>query len=221
MAFNSYLLVFRLIRLILWPWGSLPKRLFLRLHRRTRTHGLSLIDLTGFAKDNSHTDTFFQKFAEALQLIGDYDPRRLARIQRDLNRIILIPEGAGHYDNSLRAYWTDLRVLAQPVWRIATFIVHEAIHARLGASGVKHRAASKETHEDWERRVETLCVHEEISFARRFTDSAEVFEYLQQTLDTKWWDEDKMRDRERRALRSVGVPEGLIRALSKQPRQGE
>ena len=221
MAFNGYRLVFRLIRVILWPLGSLPKRLFLRLHPRTRTLGLFLIDLTGFAKDDSRTAPFFQKFHEALQLIADYDPRRLARIQRDLKRILLIPEGAGYYDHSLRAYWTDLRVLGQPVWRIATFIVHESTHARLRAVGVEHRAGSKEAQEDWDLRIETLCVHEEISFARRFTDSPEVFEYLQKTLDTRWWDEDKMRDRERRALRSVGVPEGLIRALSNQPPQGE
>ena len=191
-------------------------RLFIRLHPRTRTQGLSLIDLIVSVKDDSHRATFFQKFGEALQLIADYDPMRLARIQRDLKRIILVPEAAGYYQHSLRTYWTDLRVLAQPVWRIATFIVHEATHARLRAAGVARRPGSKETPEEWDRRVETLCVQEEISFARRFTDSPEVFQYLQKTIDTKWWTEDKIRDREVRMLRGMGVPEALIRTVAKE-----
>ena len=186
-------------------------RALMQLNPHARVHGLLLVDMASQFGREDHSQSFFDKYREAITLIADYHPRRLRRIQRDLKRIALQPAAAGYYDHSLRTYWTDLGVLQQPVWRIATFIVHEATHARLLGAGIRYRTESGRPIEEYERRVETICIEAEIDFAARYTTSEEVIHYLRRTLDSGWWSDDKYEDRRVRRLRAMGVPEQLIR----------
>ncbi|MGH7615421.1 MAG: hypothetical protein ACREMW_15430, partial [Gemmatimonadales bacterium] len=99
------------------------------------------------------------KVSGALDLIEKYDPRRLARMRRDLRGFALIGGGGEFYHHGINAYVMDLASMrARSIPDLAATMVHEATHARLMRAGIKPKKSNQE-------RIERICTEAEASFA--------------------------------------------------------
>jgi hypothetical protein len=87
-------------------------------------------------------------------------------------------------------------------------IVHEATHARLRHCGIQTTEAN-------EGRVEALCVRQEIAFAHRLPGSAAFIQHARDKLNTPWWGNAEGSHRIDEQLRSLRVPEWILRLRQK------
>lgn len=139
------------------------------LSPRQKMHGFEVVQLMGGREELR----LFSQVEEALSLLSELDPRRLRRLKGDVQRILLVDAG----DESAGLYWHDLRacvldvsyVREFPAHYVASTIVHEGTHARLRCSGVRYPSTLR-------RRIEEICIREEIRFARRIPDAASLLE---------------------------------------------
>ena len=170
------------------------------------------------------------KIENALRLIRDCDPRRHARLAKDLRSIwvTLLPGPLGQF-NAID--WTcelDERFVGRAsIEQVASTIVHEATHARLWRRGVGYE-------EDIRHRVEAICFRQEQAFAKRLPSADaltdELDAYLALPLD--YWSEKSVRADHVRgsvaALRHLNMPSWLIgivlrrhRAMRRRQRRAE
>jgi hypothetical protein len=138
-------------------------------------------------RDYSDTDRYWQLVGEALSMIERVDPRRFARLQRDLRCIFVRPIFFGDAVAPLGFYWRRFRTCVLNADRfpasryntteVAVVIVHEAIHARLPNS--RSRLDSPR----W-RREEALCIREQVAFSRLLPDGAQYIAVAEQAWAT-------------------------------------
>lgn len=187
------------------PFRRLLVRIGLRFLPTSSKYSIELAVFSG----RGEPGPLFGKIGEALALIQSYDPVRLARIRGHLKRIALVERGGEVYDHGLRTYLADAGVLRrrQPA-EVAMAIVHEATHARLRHCGIR-------TTESNQARIEALCVKEEIAFASRLPDGAVFIEHARSKLHTPWWGKAESARRADDQLRSLRVPEWVIRLRQK------
>jgi hypothetical protein len=177
----------------------------LRLTKHAVVAGVPLVD---FAPAGAFTQAF-PAVRDAIQLLATHDPRRFARLRQDLDYIIVARTPV----SPVAEYWPNLRAClldatfaaAQPPGIAALSIVHEAAHARLWQAGVRYDEALR-------GRVEHCCVREELAFARRVPDGAELETAARRKLhDHAYWNDAAMRARRLERLESHGVPRWLVR----------
>jgi hypothetical protein len=105
------------------------------------------------------------KVRDALELLGSTDPRRLTRLQRDIDAMSIVdylrPQIGALYAVGSRTCYLALRPLqSESPAQVALFMVHEATHARLDRLHLPRcRAATI--------RSERRALLEELSFAER------------------------------------------------------
>lgn len=123
--------------------------------------------IQGFEVRNYATETLspmlFEKIAAALDLIGQYEPRRFARIRRDLKRVVIVDwsgSRAAYLFRSKSCFLQLSHVQNTSSAMIAVSLVHEATHCRLEEAGIHYWP-------DLQTRIEQRCIREEISFANR------------------------------------------------------
>ncbi len=109
------------------------------------------------------TDDVLARLEEALALIGTHQPWRLRHLQRDVRaiRVERFP-CRGAYDPAAREIITELTFLARrdiTAAPVASSIVHEGVHARVEAFGV--RRAGRDA-----AREERLCRRAELAFGQ-------------------------------------------------------
>jgi hypothetical protein len=148
-----------------------------------------------------------QRVADALSLIAAVDERRLERMRRLANRIIIVPTLGTDGE-----YWHRHRVLVlceahaenAPLEHIAMTLVHEATHARLRKAGIGYDARIR-------HRVERACIGEELAFARRLPNPETWVELAgAKRVDPEYWSDEQAQQRRVRALpfwREVGPAE--------------
>ena len=152
-----------------------------------------------------HSELFVTKIGRALELIASADPKRFARIERDLRGFALVANGGDVYDDDLRLYVVHLPALvSRSVEEVAMAIVHEATHARL------HRAEVRWT-EARASRIEHVCVGQEVAFAERLPGAIELVRLASEKLQRRWWTRDKTAVRQDAMLESLKVPRAFIR----------
>lgn len=113
------------------------------------------------SRPDIRTDEALGRLDEALGLIAQYAPERFAQLSEDFTAILVCryPCRAAYYPET-RVCLIELTFLVHPdisPAQVGASIVHEAVHARLGASGVRagQPAAAEE---------ERLCRQAEIEF---------------------------------------------------------
>lgn len=116
-------------------------------------------------------ERLFARVDEALGTIVRADPRRFARLARDL-RVIHVRRGMtrGAYFHEGRVCVLDNTFVANPQFsatEVAACIVHEAMHARVAVMGVRRQPGLLP-------KEERLCRKAEIAFASRVPDGAPV-----------------------------------------------
>ena len=168
------------------------------------THGLQL---AAFSHEEDG-ELLLDKITEALALIAVHDPRRLARMRRQVRAVFVVPAGGEIYDHGLDAYMATASLLRQRLAsHVALAIVHEATHARLWASGIRSTAANLD-------RIERLCIAEEIAFAQRLPDSETLTPCARGKLERPWWAPEEGPRRADEMAQSLGVPAWLVKLRS-------
>jgi hypothetical protein len=160
-----------------------------------------------------------RRVEEALHLIKSYDRRRYDRLIRDLERVWvrLIPGGLAQFDSSIWACLLDPRDLLDETRSpelIASWIVHEATHARLWRWGIGYQ-------EELRSRVEAVCLRREQAFAAKLPDGALIREQADWKLSAyanqDYWTDEACRARMIEgyagALQYVGMPSWFIKSM--------
>jgi hypothetical protein len=150
---------------ILKGWNDLRGQLAMRLAGRRRVRGVQVL-ITNPAGEWPDA-LLLEKITAALDLIATHQPQRLRRIQRDVARIWIRPQ-LGYRASFIRAE----RSCVLDVFFVATFqpgqiaasVVHEGMHARITAAGLKLPPA----------REERACRRAELRFGRAIADQAVI-----------------------------------------------
>jgi len=134
-------------------------RLALTVSERYEIYGIPVY--LGFKGETQ--EQLRSKISKGLAYLHEYDPRRLARAQRDLSGILVWPRilaGRATFDPESRMCMLDAEsVLGKHAGLVSLSIAHEAMHARL----------NRFPYDTPERRarIERVCVKAEIALAER------------------------------------------------------
>ncbi|MEO7360190.1 MAG: hypothetical protein ABI120_07665 [Gemmatimonadaceae bacterium] len=128
---------------------------------RFRLRGVNVVVVN--TRPDIATSTVVERLDEALGLIEQYQPWRLAHLRRDLKEIRVERFACrGAFMPDLRTCITELTFLARrdiEAGPVASSILHEGVHARIHAMGVSP--------DDRDRsREERICRRAELSFGR-------------------------------------------------------
>jgi len=127
------------------------------------------------------------KVVSAVQLLATHDPKRFARIRRDLKRVFVfwIPGSWGRYFAPLDMCLLDTAFVADATTTpelLAATIAHEATHARLTKSGIGYDRSIQP-------RVERICLKAELDFAAKLPNAQRVREVAEASMaaaDSYW-----------------------------------
>jgi hypothetical protein len=191
---------------------DLPWRLLWALSKRRALHGLQVGVL---GADASERTVAFQKMGDALELLGRHTPQHVRRMQQQMSRILVLP-----YPAAVAALQAPLKLCVvageavqdpkTPAAMIASFLAHEATHARLYHLGFGYA-------EEERTRVERLCTKAELALAAKLPGGAEVRAQAQESLNAlgPWKLTDtRVLERNLAGMRRAGAPEWLVRLLA-------
>jgi hypothetical protein len=178
-------------------------RMLLALSPKAIVDGFEVSALNG-----TLTPHLIAHLRSAIALIGDRDPRLLARIRKDVKRILLVSAGGPEYWPFANGFILNTSFVTQSdIEFIALTIVHEATHARLWKRGLRYGTDVRE-------RIERICVDAELAFASHLKDPGYFSTHVTQKLATPWWTAAQVTERRRRA-RDILWPRWLVRAHAK------
>ncbi len=192
--------------------GGLFERISIWMSFKRRFDGL-WIGIIADKKDNHLLD----RIEDALKLIKQHDPLRYSRILRDIERIwtSIRLSGGGEFNPISRICHLDKRyVESSSAQAIASVIVHEATHGYPCLLKMGYP-------EKLRYRIEQICIHQELLFARRLPNSKSLCENLERKLkrDPSFWSNREIATRrpsqEIAGLKATGVPDWLIKMALK------
>jgi hypothetical protein len=156
-------------------------------------------------RSDIQTAQVIDRLAAALDLVARYTPSRFRRLRRDF-RIFWVrrfPCRAAYFPDQ-RACLIELTFLAHPditPAQVAASIVHEAVHARVRQTGIRHRAGA-------EAKEERLCRRAELELGLLVPDGDAVVERARGAL--------ALADEEVAPVIDWRVAEGRIRAVDRE-----
>ena len=190
-------------------------RLQWALSRRELMHELPV----GLPWSKPDTAIAGMKLRDALDLLARTQPRRLARLQHDVRRILVtsIQVADAQFGAPSRTVLLDDTYVCKPEVtpsHLATTIVHEATHARLFSMGIDYPLSLRP-------RIERLCMRQELDCAERLPDGASAAARAQHglTLPDETWDPDVVLERRLALVRSWGWPAWLVRVIERGARR--
>jgi hypothetical protein len=176
----------------------------MRFSPKDRHYGIEVFDFTPTATNSVR---YFEKIKSALNLIREYQPHRLARISRDVCRILVVKQAAeAEFWPALKACVLTCGGLELDDDEVALMIVHEAVHARIDARGIPYSRKLRE-------RIEMACICEEIAFAELLPNGAKRVSELRDQTKNPWWSNAELFDRRLSLFQQSGAPEWLVRGL--------
>lgn len=187
--------------------------------RRAEVHALFGITVRIAHGTAGMRATCLRKIEAALRLIHDYDPRRLRRIERDIDGIFVYKAtgdlGCFHFSIRLVTLRSDYVLSpSNSAAEIASTLVHEGTHARLRALGFDYAPERR-------ARIEAICHRSEIAFARRVPDSKGLVEGAEWrlALDPSEWGYQALQQRQLQELAELGASPRVIALLERIVRQ--
>lgn len=191
--------------------GSALQRNFWRwLFRRAERRDFAGVHVAFHWPEPDEAVAGFAKCAEALELLARFDPRRLERIRRHADGILLFGSVGGLAQWVAPARVIVLRgtyVLAPETSaaELASTLVHEGTHAWLESLGISYEPDRRE-------RIEAICFHSELAFARRIPDGGDLVARAGRQLQRapEYWADAAFRARTMADLRTLGTPKWLV-----------
>lgn len=166
----------------------------LRQMPAVRVERLLVYDLSGTTGAGS---TRLPRLVSALEHVRQHDLRRFRRLIINVRRAAVFEHlfAPAAYFPDLGLIGIQADVLQQhPTSAIASFLVHEQVHARLWGAGIRDDAAFG--------RIERRCYLEQLEYARRFDDSRYIVEWLEGVVTSEAWgaskQEEQLRVRDRK-----------------------
>jgi hypothetical protein len=172
------------------------------------------IEMRLLLPDREELEVATNKVSEALRLIAIHDPRRFAKLTRDVRRIwVGATYNRGEWLSKLRMCVLRFEYVVSPDTspaRLALILVHEATHARLDRLGCTY--AEKDRAE-----VERICVRAEIALAERLPDGAPLAENARGRLEfgPEMFTDAAFKARGERALKQLGWIGRLVGAIGR------
>jgi hypothetical protein len=198
------------LTLIMSSLRDLPWRVVVHRAQRQDVAGLEVRVLS--RGDDAHG--IFRKVADALKLVEDVAPYRLARLRRDLTCILVTQTGGAHYLPRLRVCRLGIDMIGSaPTAEIAMTIIHEGTHARLWSAGFESEERCRE-------RIERLCVRAEVAFAERIPGTEALVAKTEELLESRWWTRERRLESGLTQLRRLGAPEWFVRCVGFLYRRG-
>jgi hypothetical protein len=153
------------------------------------------------------------KLRAAINLIAAREPRRLSRMRRDLDRILIttVQIARGQFHSPLRMCLLDedhFCHASTTAEDLALTLVHEATHARLFAVGLGYPP-------DLRGRIERVCMRQELAFAARLVNAAGHVARLERALmlPDSTWSDAAHEERRMAVIRGWGWPRWIAQAL--------
>lgn len=182
---------------------DLPWALLVLLSRRRRVDGIEIC----VAAAAPEACQVFDRVAEALGVITQYDPSLIEELRHTASRLLFTEAPGGHYIAGISTCRIGIGFAKRsPALNLAMMIVHEATHARLARNGMCYVGEQREV-------IERLCVGAEISFAERVPDSEEAIAKARALLETRWWDASAHAESTVNELAERGVPRWIAKRL--------
>ena len=182
----------------------------LRMSRHRRVLG---IELSAYMLRDHYRLVFFGRVQRALELMARYEPRRLARIQRDVRTICGMSGGPNEYHRVGRSIMLSMpTVLASQPAELAMVIVHEATHGRIDNCGIMYFAENR-------GRIETACVRQETVFARCLPGGDALADASIAKLADPWWSDQDLAEWQSLKLKAEDVPPWLARIIERSLRR--
>ena len=185
------------------------------LSRRHVVHGLPV----GVPWTDPERSAAATKLRAALDLIATAQPRRLARMKRDLSRLLVtsVQVADAQFDPQTRTCLLDQSYVCKPEIspaHLAAVIAHEATHARIFAAGIGYSPELRP-------RIERLCMRQELALALLLPDGELAAQHARRGLDLPdaTWDTAAIVTRRIAVVRSWGWPEWLVRLIERGARR--
>jgi hypothetical protein len=173
----------------------------------SRHHRVGKIDVFIARELHESTSTILKLIDAASQLLARPSVRPHGVLGRYIKRLLVgrFPHCVAEWHEAAAVCYLDQGLVTNPqttAVELASVLVHEAQHARLGRLGVSYTGAHR-------LRIEKLCVETELDFARRTPEGAALIKRLEHTLDHAGhiWDPRRLVE-----LRATMV-EGFLRDL--------
>lgn len=181
-------------------------RMMFRSAARTQVGSIEVADLIG----NDNSEVMFDRLRAACALIETYDARRFLRLQKDVARIVFLESGPEFWHRGRICVLHDIGSLEEA--QVAAILVHEGTHARLYTRRIGYTSHNR-------KRIEHLCIREELSFLARLPGSQHLIQRTRQKLDEPWWTPEALRERHLDSLTAAGAPAILTRVYRKLSRR--
>ena len=146
----------------------------------------------------------FPKIDQALNLISKFDSRSYFRIQRDVKKIWVsaTPPYYAEWIDEFQMCILDREYICRPdvsPAEIASTIIHEATHARLGRAKINYK-------EETPNRVERICFKSEMAFAKRLPDGEQLIKNVELRLKIPetYWTSSEFQQRNLDAFAALG-----------------
>ncbi len=137
---------------------------------------------------------FFAHCKNALSIIKQYDAYNFKLIKKYLRKIAYLGFGCNHYNHKDNIFYAS-DYFADDLEFFASYLTHEATHARFFSSGVPYRGELKE-------RQEMICTNRQYASLSRLIMAKESIspegkrdylnsyrEWFDEELKRKWWEE--------------------------------
>jgi hypothetical protein len=192
----------------------LPMLLVLRFGRKFNVEGINLVIPM---QKRDRVELLRTAMAGALRLIYEVAPKHYARIQKFMPNILIL--GAHPY---AATYNSDLKLCdismdyaiseGTTVSHIAMTLVHEAAHGYIESRGITYDEPRR-------AQIERICVLQEVAFARKLPDSADLVAQAESYLSIgpEYWKKEAFHDRDvegvKNQLKSGGIPDWVVKRL--------
>jgi hypothetical protein len=119
--------------------------------------------------------------AEAIRLLEEADVRRWRVVKRYVGHIVIWDGDYTAFDKLGGIHLSAEHLRTWPRSYLASALVHEAIHLRLAARGIRYGAEVRD-------RIEALCTREQAAFLARLSAAGKATGVaLTESLQEPWW----------------------------------
>jgi len=167
---------------------------------RSVVKGVEIIDYLAVAEESAR----IRKVAGALELLAEYDPVVLRRLQNYLRAVIINDTRTGYLRPLKVCVLNSSLIESRGEDAIALALAHEVTHAVLHQAGFRYEPKRRE-------RIEHACVRAEIRLARKLPNGERLLERTKAKFHQEWWTDEDLRAGREAELRQMGMPEWVIR----------
>lgn len=167
-------------QVLVWCLRPLRERLIRDLSAHVEVEGIpTAVDLDAVNNGVITVEGVRLGVSDALALIARRAPRIRRRINADVRRLLVEPGKAATYVHPGTILLPSHVFEAPDIDAVASYIVHEAVHARIAKRGIRYWP-------DLRARIERRCLREQIAFLGELPGRADLVAFCEDYLYRRW-----------------------------------